>query len=566
MLFMVLTLSVGNHASARVGGESWRAEQIFSKQSDELEEQLHAMSLADKVGQMIIADIEPTAFSPRNKKVLLLSRLAQEGKIGGVIFMKGDAKSTGAVVNHLQALAPLPLLFSSDMERGVAMRISGTTEFPPNMALGATADPKLAEDMATAIAQEATLLGMHHNYAPTVDLNSNPRNPVINTRAFGDTIPLTIVMANAIIKGLQSHGVLATAKHFPGHGNVTVDSHVALPVLQATREQLEAYELIPFRAAIEQGVATIMVGHLAVPALTGNMEPATISPAIVTTLLRQELGFKGLIITDALNMKALYNGSNVATLSVRAVQAGNDLLLFSPDPEATHSAVVQAVEAGQIPLEQINASVRRILQAKQWLKLEKHREVDSEDIEEDANPASHRELARKIAEHAVTLVSDVERNVPLKKSEQLLHLIVQDRVNYQTGRNYLRQLSERYPTITHLRINPKSDALDYAIATELAMNASSVLVTSYVQSLSSNGELKLTAEQQNFLHLLPTVVQRGTPMVLLSLGTPYISNYFPEFTSYLCTYSFDEESERAALQVLQGELTPRGVLPIVLGQ
>jgi len=562
-------ISLADFADAMPARESWSAQQIFSRTDARLEEALRGMNLSDKVGQMIIAEIEPHAASSRSKEYHLLSRLVQEGKVGGIMFLKGDVVTAGISANHFQAIAPRPLLISSDMERGIAMRLCGATEFPPNMAVAATQDPVLAEEMAEAIAEEATMIGMHQNYAPTVDLNSNPLNPVINTRSFGDNVPQTIAMSNAIIKGLQSNGIMATAKHFPGHGDVSVDSHFLLPVLQADRQQLDAYELKPFKAAIEAGVISVMVGHLAVPKLTGSTVPASLSKVIVTDLLRNELGFQGLIITDALNMKALYNGQNVAEISVKAVQAGNDLLLFSPDPERAHRSIVNAVEKGEIPLEQIDASVRRILQAKAWLKIEKRKRADIGRLKRDASPASHQRLAKRIDARAITLVSDPNHNIPLKPSERILNIVVQDKINNETGKEYCRKLERPYSSnssyrIKHVRINPETDALGYANATDLASKATAVIISSYSQTLSSSGALKLSAQQQQFIHSLVGIVPKESPVIFISLGTPYIINYFPEITSYLCTYSPSENSEELAIDVLQGALKPRGVLPISL--
>ena len=559
----LLLLSVPGLAHAKPGTEKWCAQQIFNHKDSGIEEQLQGMSLPEKVGLMLIAQIEPHTINTQHKEYHLLSRLVQEGKVGGIMLLKGDALTAATYINYFQSIAPHPLLISSDMERGVAMRLSGATEFPPNMAVAATQDPELAEEMAEAIAEEATMIGMQQNYAPTVDLNINPLNPVINTRSFGDSVPQTIAMSNAIIKGLQSNGIIATAKHFPGHGDVSVDSHFLLPVLKADRTQLDAYELQPFRAAIERGVISVMVGHLAVPKLTGSMEPASLSKLIVTDLLRKELGFQGLIITDALNMKALYNGQNVAEISVKAVQAGNDLLLFSPDPELTHSAVVKAVEKGEIAIEQIDNSVRRILQAKAWLEIERRKTADLKQVKREVSPPTHQHLSRRIASRAITLVSDTNHLLPLKPTEGIVNIIVQDRINNETGKEYIRQLDKFY-TVTHIRINPGTDSLTYANAAELASKAKAVIVTSYSQSLSSSGALKLSTQQQQFIHSLVGIVPKESPLILLSLGTPYIINYFPEISSYLCTYSPTEDCEELAVEVLRGALKPRGVLPVSL--
>ena len=564
LLFLLPALLLGS-TQKKTRSETWAAQQIFNATDPRIEETLKSLTLSQKVGQMLIAESDGHYNSDDDAAYRLLDRLVKEEKIGGIMFLKGGAFSAAMLANHFQSLAPRPLLMSADMERGLAMRLSGATEFPPNMALAATQDTKLAGKMAQAIAEEAKVVGLQQDYGPTLDLNINPLNPLINTRSFGDNLPLTIAMSHAVIEGLQSNGIIATAKHFPGHGDVTVDSHISLPVLKADRQQLEDYELKPFKAAIEQGVISVMIGHLAVPKLTGTMEPASISKIIVTDLLRHELGFQGLIITDALNMKALYNGQNVPDISIKAVQAGNDLLLFSPDPELAHRSIVQAVEKGLIPIEQIDASVRRILQAKQWLDIEHHKLVNLNRIQENASPESHRDLAKKIAETSITLVKDDNHYMPLKKvsSGNLLNIILQDKTNLEVGTGYIKNI-DNYYTADHIRIDPGTDSLRYANATEMAMKAPAVIVTSYIQALSGSGTLKLTEKQQEFVHSLAKMMPKEKPLIFISLGTPYLINYFPEVTTYLCTYSSKEESEEYAVQALKGKLKPRGVLPVSL--
>ncbi len=565
--FFTLLFTRGDgRALAEPGYRNWQAQHIFSRSTPKIEEALKNMSLSEKVGQMIIAQIEGRYNGSADKNYVVLDRLVTEGKVGGIMFLKGSAFSAAMLSNHFQSIAPRPLLMSADMERGLAMRLSGATQFPPNMAVAAARDPKLAGAMAEAIAKEARAVGLDQNYAPTVDLNINPMNPIINTRSFGDDVPLTITMSNAIIEGLQSNGVIATVKHFPGHGDVTVDSHISLPVLQADRTRLDNYELKPFKAAIDKGVISVMIGHLAVPKITGTLEPASVSKTIVSGILRQDLGFQGLIITDALNMNALYNGNNLADISVKAVKAGNDLLLFPPDPEVTHGAVMNAVEEGLISESQINASVRRILQVKEWLFANRSRLVDLNRLAVDESPESHKDLAKKIAERSVTLIRDNNSCLPLKAGStngNVLNIILQDKKNSETGSEFMKKLDRFYP-VTHIRIDPETDSIGYANAADLASKSSAVILTSYVQALSGSGTLKLTEKQQAFIHTLKDLTPNGKPFIFVSLGTPYLINYFPEIPTYLCTYSSNEMSEENAINAIRGELKPQGLLPVTL--
>lgn len=564
-LLLFIPVALIGSAPAKPGTETWTAQKIFNVTDSGIEKALKNLTLSEKVGEMIIAESDGHYNSYDDTAYRNLDRLVIQGKVGGIMFLKGDAFSAAMLSNHFQALAPRPLLMSADMERGLAMRLTGATEFPPNMAVAATQDSKMAATMAQAIAQEAKAVGLQQSYGPTLDLNINPLNPIINTRSFGDNLPLTIALSHAVIEGLQSNGIIATAKHFPGHGDVSVDSHISLPVLKADRQQLDEYELKPFKAAIEQGVISVMIGHLAVPKLTGTMEPASISKVIVTDLLRKELGFQGLIITDAMNMKALYNGQNVPDISVKAIQAGNDLLLFSPDPELAHRSIVHAVEKGVIPIEQINDSVRRILLAKQWLDIEHHKLVNLNRVKDDASPESHRDLAKKIAEASITLVKDENHYMPLKRvsSGNLLNIILQDKTDLEVGNGYIKNINNFY-SADHIRIDLAADSLRYAQAVEMALKAPAVLVTSYVQALSGSGTLKLTEKQQEFIHTLARMMPKEKPLIFISLGTPYLINYFPEITTYLCTYSSKEASEEYVVKALKGKLKPRGILPVSL--
>ncbi|MBM3422418.1 MAG: glycoside hydrolase family 3 protein [Chlorobi bacterium] len=569
LLSIALMFSVAampSDAKPKPSLKKWQAQYIFNRKDSGIEKELDRMTIEEKTGQMIIAQTESRYNSAGDANYLQLQRLVREGKVGGIMFMKGEAFSAAMMANSFQAIAPRPLLMSADMERGLAMRLSGATEFPPNMALAAANDPKLAFSMAKAISSEARTVGIHQSYSPNVDLNINPANPVINTRSFGDNIEQAVTMSNAMIEGLQSHGMIATAKHFPGHGDVTVDSHLALPVLSAGRQRLFDYELKPFKAAIDHGVISIMTGHLAVPGLTGTMEPASVSRTIVTGLLRNELGFQGLIITDALNMKALYNGNNVQEISVKAVQAGNDLLLFSPDPEQTHSAIVQAVRENKIPEEQINASVRRILKIKKWLNLEGNKLIDLNRVPFAISPESHRNLAKEISSRSVTLIRQDPRHLPLRTNggaSRMLNIILQDKNNPETGRQYAEMLGRTFPATT-VRIDPKTDSVSYTAIREAATGADAVIISSYVQVFSGSGTLRISGEQQRFLQTLSRSLPPEKPLIFVSFGTPYLISAFPDIRTAVSTYSSNSASEDAVIRLLKGELGATGKLPVSL--
>jgi beta-N-acetylhexosaminidase len=541
------------------------AQLVFLNRDPWIEQTLRDMSIREKVGQMIVAKVDAHYSGDTDPQYQFISRLAAEGKIGGIMFLKGDILSAGTLANHFQEVSKVPLLVSADMERGLAMRLDGATKFSPAMALSATGDPALARSMAEIVAKEARAVGIHQNYAPTVDLNINPANPVINTRSFGDRIPLVNAMSAAVIDGLQSSGVVATAKHFPGHGDVSVDSHQALPVLNGGRARLENYELKPFRSAIAHGVLSVMVGHLAVPKLTGSMEPASLSRTIITDLLREELGFKGLIVTDALNMKALQNGQTPGEIAIKAVQAGNDILLYPEEPEQIFDAVCAAVENGDISASRLDDSVRRILQLKKWLGLDRQKFVDLTNLAGQVGTPANALVAEQIAEQSLTLVRDRNHLLPLHIPEggQVVNIILNDRAGETVGSDFAEKLALTY-NASRFRITPASTPEEYQIASQALEQASAVILTTGIQAWSGSASSRLTAQQRKFVRRLSSVAPAGTPVIFVAFGTPYILNAFPGIGTALCAYSANDDSEAAVIKVLKGELVPKGTLPVSL--
>ncbi|MBN1929323.1 MAG: glycoside hydrolase family 3 protein [Chlorobiaceae bacterium] len=545
--------------------KNYSVQSVFSNRDPWIERTLRNMTVREKVGQMIVAKVEGRYGSTDHPEYRLVSRLATEGKIGGIMFLKGDVESAAMLTNHFQSLAAVPLLVSADMERGLAMRLDGATKFSAAMAVSAAGDPELARRMGEIIAREARAVGIMHNYAPTVDLNINPANPIINTRSFGDRIPLVNTMSAAFIDGMQSGGLVATAKHFPGHGDVTVDSHKALPVLEGDRKRLERYELQPFRAAISQGVLSVMVGHLAVPKLTGSLEPASLSRTIVTGLLRDELNFKGLIVTDALNMKALENGLTPGQVAVKAVEAGNDILLFPEDPEQVFDAVCAAVESGRISERRIETSARRILQLKHWLGLDRQKLVDTSRLHELVGSPEGERIAKRLAEESLTLVRNRENALPLRLPEkaEVLNIILNDQPGESIGRSFAEKLGKEYK-VTSVRLTPASTAETFRKASMLLSKADAVVLTTGIQAWSSSMPSKLTDLQRDFVRSLPAMLPKGAPVIFVSFGTPYIFDAFPGIGTALCAYSSNDYSEAAIIRALKGEFIPKGKLPVSL--
>jgi beta-N-acetylhexosaminidase len=480
-----------------------------------------------------------------------------------VIWFQSTTAETARVNAHLQSLARVPLLISADLEAGMGMRFTDATWWPPAMAIAATGDPSFAEEQGRATAREALAIGVNHIFAPVADVNVDPRNPVINTRSFGEDPHEVARYVAAFVRGVQSEGCLATAKHFPGHGDTHVDSHRALPVLGVTRERLERIELVPFRAAIDAGVASVMIGHLAVPALddtpvpvrasfenvygtvrdevpyAGTM-PATLSKRIID-LLRHELRFDGLVITDAMDMGGLAAHFDPGEAAVRAIEAGQDQVLFSPDPEAAIAAVKAAVMSGRISEARIDESVERIAHAKARFRLEcggrSHRfgrvAASLRGIRKRwLRPPHSKQFATQIAERSITLVRDTHALLPLRATTSIATVIV----------------------------NPHGDSLDEALrmlgeTTDIEI-AEVLLLLLSIRPKSGAGTIAVPEGIGQLAR------RHAHKTVAIAFGSPYVLRELGDVSTFVCAWGPQPLLQIAAVRAVRGEIGMPGRLPV----
>jgi len=542
---------------------------VFSKKWEWADSILKNMTLEEKVGQMLVASSSSYYKSDDDETYVELAELIKNGKVGGVMFSRGDVYELAMLANRYQSLAQYPLLISADMEWGVAMRVKRATEFPNNMGVAATRNPMNAYEMGRAIAKEARALGIHQNYAPAVDLNNNPENPVINTRAFSENVHLTNVMAKAFVMGSQSAQVIATAKHFPGHGDTEIDSHRDLPVLPFKRIRLDSLEFRPFKSAITNGVMSVMVGHLALPNLaSAKAVPATLSPNIITQILRKEFAFDGLIVTDAMTMQGIRKNYAIGEAAIKGVLAGNDILLMSPDVSVAHQAITDAVKKSDIPISYIDASVRRILIVKEWLKLHRSRLVDLNAIAKKVGTQPHELLAQKIADESITLLRNKGKTLPLRirttRRRKLLNVMIQNMNSFRVGNQFRRAMKDRF-RVTHLRVLPTSNRLNYADVRKAARKAAGIVVSCFVEVRSWSKEFGLDAKQTKLLKDLMKIARiRKIPLVVVSFGSPYIIMGHSKVPAYICAYSSADASQLSVAKILYGEIEPQGRLPITI--
>jgi beta-N-acetylhexosaminidase len=529
------------------------------------------MTLRDEVAQLIFIPFQGAPPNSRSREYRSFARLIRETKVGGLILTnasngrvirKAEPYALAAFLNRVQRMAGVPLLVGSDFERGASMRVEGTTVFPHAMAFGAAGDPAFSRFEGEVTAREARALGVHWVYFPVADVNNNPDNPILNIRSFGEDPGEVAAHVKAFIEGAHSDKrdfVLTTAKHFPGHGDTAVDSHISLAANNAGRERLERLELVPFRAAIEAGVDSIMTAHIAVPALAPPDVPATLSPAILTGLLRNELGFKGLVVTDALDMGGITKGFGGAEAAVRALEAGADVLLMPVDPEAALKAVVAAVGTGRLTRRRIQESVVAILSAKERLGLDRKRLVDLEAIGDIVDSPEASERAQQIAARAVTLVRNDGNLIPLATPERACFVVMVENRYSSDGQVFTQEVRRRAPraAVAFLDSSMPRDALEDAIRglppCQTYAVAAFATVAAYRGSVGLAGELP---------HALETLIASGQPVALVALGNPYLLRTFPGVAAYLATFSNVPPSEVAAVEALFGEIDIRGHLPV----
>jgi len=525
---------------------------------------LKKMTIEEKVGQMVACRFAGAFRNADSEYIRELNDLVVKSGIGGLILFGGEVYETAELTNAFQKLAKIPLLMASDFERGTGNQVTGATLFPPLMSLGAAGSEELAYGMGRVTALEGRAMGIHMTYAPVVDVNINPDNPIINTRAVGADPELVSRIAAAFIRGAQENGMIATAKHFPGHGDTAQDSHSLLPTIEADIDRLEKVELFPFKAAVDAGVRAVMTAHLFVPALDPTPGlPATFSAPILTGVLREKLGFRGLIVTDALEMAGVTNAYSTEEASLRAVLAGVDQLLLPPDPAKVIAYLAAAVRDGRIPLRRVDESARRILEAKAALGLPRNRFVRIEDLERKIASRPFLEQAFKTFESSTTLVKNEGGALPLPAGAGKVAVLAlsSDPGDYFAGRAFVTAMSKRFPGAAAFYADADTgrEGLDDAFAK--AGGAETVVIALFSRVSAGKGSVDLEPKHVDLIKKL-AALEKGPAVVVVSFGSPYFLRHFPDVDAYLCMYRNTPETQEIAARALVGELDVGGKLPV----
>ncbi len=523
------------------------------------------MSLKEKCAQMIISAASSSDTNFESEDFKQLEKLVTDFNVGGLLFFRGSLYNQILVTNKLQALSKIPLMITEDFERGPGMRIEEIVQFPHNMALGATGDPSLTFLMGKYTARISRAIGVHMNFAPLLDINNDYRNPIINIRAYSDDPNIISWHGNAFIKGMQEDGMITTAKHFPGHGSTDLDSHEELPTIHLTEREFEHRDFVPFKEAISSGVQSIMVGHLQVPALD-NREgiPATLSPYITHDYLRNKFNFKGLIVTDALNMKAVRDSFDYQEAAKLAVLAGNDFVLFPPDDSLAIEGIYNGVLSGEITEERIDESVLRILSAKKWLHLDLFNQIDYELASQIATSRDQQRLALEIAERSTTLIKDDDKLIPVNPDDyyQTASITLRgtsDRGSLKEEKEFEKLVSDNFGYVKQHRLNLESSKRDYRKALSSAKKSDLVLLNLYLTSYTNEDYDFIDENQKEFIQ---NIIKLNKPLILSNFGNPYLLLEFENTPSYLCSFSWTDAAQTAMFNSITGRNEISGKMPI----
>lgn len=530
--------------------------EVFNDKPDLLIDSIMAsMTLEEKVGQMVFPEIFPKPNSVESIKNIHLKRIAP----GGFVLFGGGMVETGKVIRGLQEASKIPLLFAEDFERGLSMRIEEGKSYPWNMGLGAVDKHELIYQMGINVAHDAKILGVQWNLSPVADVNNNSKNPIINVRSFGEDPESVGKLAVMMSMGLQYGGVLSSLKHFPGHGNTNLDTHSDKVIINSTKEEFLSTEVLPFKKAINEGAYTVMVGHLGVKAYNTPDTPATLSHTIVTKLLREELGFKGIINTDALSMKAITKYFNAGKAAVLAVKAGIDVLMAPESAYIAVNAIVNAVKKGEIPEERINASVRRILQAKKWTGVLTKAPEPISAVEKLVKEKKIDEVSKDLSIRSITLVKTDDSVFPLDKNKKYLHLVFTDGNKYPYSTDFNQELKKRNGKIETILMPVNPGSVQRNLIDGKLKNCDGIIISVYTLFKQSSGKISLSQTAINFINGLKS---KNKKVIMLAHSNPYVLSDSPWVDVFLTNYGAVLSSEVALAEALFGENNITGTLPV----
>lgn len=591
-ILLVLTLSLCAFAKEKDKHSRPLPIQLTRDREKWAEKTLRKLSVEEKVGQVFMIWCRASFLNVENPEYLQLRDAMQKYHVGsfamtvhvdGPFLLRSEPYEAAELLNRMQRDSRLPLLIAADFERGVSTRLMGATNFPHAMAFGADSKTEDAETFGRITAEEARAVGVHWNFFPDADVNSNPANPIINTRSFGEDPKQVGDLVAAYIKGAHEGGMLTTVKHFPGHGDTATDSHLGVASVNGDRAHLESIELPPFKQAIAAGVDSVMVAHVTVPTLDSDPNHvATISSAVVSDLLEKQLRFKGLIVTDALDMAGLTHlfANDIGRAAVEAFKAGNDLLLIPADLGASYEAMLRAVQSGEISRERLDRSVLKMLKMKASIGLNQSRTVDLGAIASLVGKPENLQFGQQVADAAITLVRDNGKVLPLKSKgttkaglpymtreethNDTVALLFSDDVRTDSGRAFGREFRVRIPDARVIYVDPRVAAGMSDEVLKAVDEARTVVAAVYVIPTAGKVGNSVAMADATGTLLQQLLDHAAAKTVVVAMGNPYLASDFPKIENYMCTFSNATVSEVAAVKALYGEISTHGHLPVTI--
>jgi beta-N-acetylhexosaminidase len=534
---------------------------------------MKSMSLRDRVAQLIVGTCYGDAPATKSAEYVKYRHWVHDLHIGGFIvanrvdhgaIRNAEPHAMALFLNQMQKLSKTPLLIAADFERGASMRVSGGAQFPYNMAYGAGRDLDATRYEGLATARQARAIGVHWIFAPVADVNNNPENPVINIRSYGESADDVAQNVAAYIDGAHSdpkNRVMVTAKHFPGHGDTDTDTHMALAKVTANKERLETLEFAPFRMAIAHGVDAIMTAHLSVPAIEPDEIPATVSSKVLTGVLRDEMKFQNIIVTDAMDMQGLAQMFNQGEAAVRAIDAGADVLLMPVNPETVIRAVISAVESGRLKKARIDDSVMRILEAKVRVGVIKKKLVDLDEISDVFDSQDDTAHAQQASDRAVTLVRNEHDVLPLAAAAQSCLVVVVERRTSSAGTRMIDAYRKFAPKSLIVTVDASMNAAALTAIVGDTSKCSAIVVAAFATVAAYRGSVGLGGELSPFVAKL---TEGTVPVAIVAMGNPYLLSAFPKTAAYLATFSSTPPSEVSAVKALFGEIPISGKMPVTI--
>jgi beta-N-acetylhexosaminidase len=549
-----------------------------AQKSEWVDTTLASMTSEEKVGQLFIADLVAVYSNRQSPNFRLAEEFVQRYHVGGFVLAGGTVSDIALMTNSLQRDSKIPLIINADLEgglwfnhpyiwqRGRAAELprfvgGGGTPLPSCMAIGATGNPRFAYEFGKITAQEARAVGIQWTNSPVSDVNSNPHNPIINTRSFGENPADVARMVEAYVKGAQDQRVIATLKHFPGHGDTEEDTHMKLPTLPFDRARLDSVEFVPFKAGIAAGAKAVMTAHIALPAIDPQKRPSTLSPVIITDLLRGKLGFDGIVVTDGMTMQGVTDHYSAAEAAVQSIEAGVDAVLVPADFEKAYEGVLAALKSGRLSQDRIDQSVRKILAAKSWLGLDRERFVNVENIPNIVATPESEQIADSMFAASVTVLRNTGNILPLSSKSRVHVVTVTDDPATQMGEALAGELQRRAQSVSlsHLWNDLSKEAIN---RTEVEMRSADVVVVGIYLSVGSwKGELGFSGDLKNFFDFLSDLHK---PVVAIAFGDPYVLGKIPMTDGVIAAYTGLRKSEEAVARVLNGAAEAQGRLPVTI--